>query len=132
MSILVVDDEYHVRTLLMALLEDAGYDTDGAANGREAVNCLRQNPGRFRLVLLDAMMPLMSGWALLEVLGENAALAQIPVVLMTAAGDVRKKALECGAVDYLPKPIDVDRLLDIAEYYVDNRQETRERGGSSE
>src|SRR6266542_3399204 len=55
MSILVVDDEAPVRTVVMAILEDTEYDVIGAANGRDAVACLRKDPGRFQLVLHERM-----------------------------------------------------------------------------
>ena len=124
MSVLIVDDEYHIRDVLIAFLLDAGYDATGARDGRDAINCLRQHPGRFRLVLLDVMMPYMTGWELLDRIRSDPALATLPVILMTAAENVQQKALEQGATDYLPKPIDLDELLDIVEnYYIQDQRE---------
>lgn len=117
MSVLIVDDEYYIRDVLTAFLLDAGYDATGARNGRDAVDCLHQHPGHFRLILLDVMMPYMTGWELLETIRHDPALATLPVILMTAADNVHQKAIERGATDYLPKPIDLDELLDIVEYY---------------
>ena len=124
MSVLIVDDEYYIRDVLVAFLLDAGYDATSARNGRDAMDCLRQYPGRFRLILLDVMMPYMTGWELLERIRNDTALATLPVILMTAAENVHQRALERGATDYLPKPIDLDELLDIVEnYYVDEERE---------
>src|ERR1043165_1449600 len=124
MSVLIVDDEYYIRDVLIAFLLDAGYDASGARNGRDAVDCLHQHPGRFRLILLDVMMPYMTGWELLERIRSDPTLARMPVILMTDGENVHQKALEQGATDYLPKPIDLDELLDIVEYYyVDHQRE---------
>ncbi|MEP7190831.1 MAG: response regulator, partial [Roseiflexaceae bacterium] len=106
MSILVVDDEAPVRALVMALLEDTHYDVIGVANGRDAVACLYKNPSRFQLVLLDLMMPYMSGWEVLNTIQSHPTLAPIPVVIMTAGANVRQQALDLGAAGYLPKPLD--------------------------
>ena len=123
MSILVVDDEAPVRALVMAILEDTHYDVIGAANGRDAVTCLCKNPSRFQLVLLDLMMPYMNGWDVLHAMQSHITLAPIPVVIMTAGANVRQQALDLGAAAYLPKPLDLDQLLDIAEqYYPHERQ----------
>jgi len=117
MSILVVDDEGPVRAVVMAILEETHYEVVGAANGREAVACLCKNPSRFQLVLLDLMMPYMSGWDVLNTMQSHPTLAQIPVVIMTAGANVRQQALDYGAAGYLPKPLDFDQLLDVAKHY---------------
>lgn len=123
MSILVVDDEAPVRAVVMALLEDSHYDVIGAANGRDAVACLYTNPSRFQLILLDLMMPYMSGWDVLHAIQSYPTLAPIPVVIMTAGANVRWQARDRGAAGYLPKPLDLDQLLDIAEHYVKDARE---------
>lgn len=117
MSILVVDDEVSVRAMLIALLEDMQYDVRGAANGRDALARLRNEPGRFRLILLDLMMPFMSGWDVLLSMQSDPALADIPIVMMTAGADVRRQALDLGAVGYVSKPVDLDQLLGIVEQH---------------
>jgi CheY-like chemotaxis protein len=123
MSILVVDDEAPVRSMLLTFFEDVQYDAFGAPNGRAALACLRGDPGRFHLVLLDLMMPFLSGWDVLLALQSDPALAEIPIVLMTAGANVRQQALELGAVGYLSKPVDFDLLLSIVEQYYPNEQQ---------
>jgi CheY-like chemotaxis protein len=123
MNILVVDDEAPVRAVVTALLEDIDYDVVGVANGRDAMACLRQNPGRFQLVLLDIMMPYMSGWEVLRTMRAHPALASIPVVIMTAGANVRQQALELGVAGYLSKPLDFDQLLDIAADLTSDEQQ---------
>jgi CheY-like chemotaxis protein len=115
MSILVIDDEAPVRAVVMALLEDTDYDVIGAGNGLEAMASLHKDPSRFQLVLLDLMMPYMSGWDVLNTMRSQPTLASIPVVIMTAGANMRQQALDSGAAGYLPKPIDFDQLLDITE-----------------
>ena len=115
MNILIVDDEAPVRAVVTALLEDTQYDVVGVANGRDAVACLHNDPRRFQLVLLDLMMPYMSGWDVLQAMRAHPTLASIPVVIMTAGANVRQQAFDLGAAAYLSKPLDFDQLLDIAE-----------------
>ena len=117
MSVLVVDDEDSIRDVVIAILEYAGYQAAGAVNGRDAIDCLKNNQGRFRLVLLDVMMPLMNAWDVLYEVRQDPALAAIPMIHMTAGSNARQKAMEQGAAGYLPKPIDIDALLDTVEYY---------------
>jgi CheY-like chemotaxis protein len=123
MSILIVDDEAPVRAVLMAILEDTHYDAIEVANGRDAVACLCKNPSRFQLVLLDLMMPYMSGWEVLHAIQTHPALASIPVVIMTVGTNVHQQALERGAAAYLCKPLDFDQLLDIAERFCPHEQQ---------
>ena len=120
LEVLVVDDEAPVRAVVAAILEETHYDVLEAANGRDAVACLRGQPGRFQLVLLDLMMPYMSGWEVLHTIQTQPALASIPVVIMTAGANMYQQALDRGAVGYLSKPLDLDRLLDIAEQFCPN------------
>jgi CheY-like chemotaxis protein len=117
MSVLVVDDQDSIRDVVIAILEYAGYQAAGAVNGRDAIDCLKNNQGRFRLVLLDVMMPLMNAWDVLYEVRQDPTLAAIPMILMTAGSNARQKAMEQGAAGYLPKPIDIDALLDTVEYY---------------
>jgi two-component system sensor histidine kinase/response regulator len=122
MKILIVDDEDPIREVLIDILADANYEAIGVRNGREAVECLRTHPGRFQLVLLDVMMPALDGWGVLEAMRGDPSLAVVPVVIMTAAENVHQKALKRGAVGYLPKPIDLNELLETVEFYSRDQQ----------
>jgi two-component system, chemotaxis family, chemotaxis protein CheY len=123
MSILVVDDEAPVRAVVTALLEDTQYDVAEVANGQDALACLHRHPSRFQLVLLDLMMPYMSGWEVLRAIQTNPALASVSVVIMTAGSNVYQQALDRGAAGYLSKPLDFDQLLDVAEYFCPHEQQ---------
>jgi len=98
-----VDDDDSIREVLAEVLRDEGYDVACASNGEQALSELRKDR-QPDLMLLDLMMPVMSGWELLELLQENADLARIPVVVVSAM-------TAPGACEHLAKPIDLDRLL---------------------
>ena len=123
MCILVVDDEAPVRSMLLAFFEDVQYEAIGAPNGRTALECLHENPERYDLVLLDVMMPFLSGWDVLMAMQSDPTLADIPIVMMTAGANVRQHALELGAVGYLSKPVDFDVLQRIVEEYYPNAEQ---------
>lgn len=115
-SILVVDDDPDVRDAISDALGDEGYRVTGACNGREALEQLRQRT-RPSLILLDMMMPEMDGWRFRMELKKEPDLAEIPVVILSAHGNVRDAALALGAADYLRKPLRIESLLEIAERY---------------
>lgn len=112
--ILVVEDDADIRSTLRQVLEAEGFSTDGAQNGAEALRKLLgdQMPC---LVLLDLMMPIMSGPELLARMRQDPRLSSIPVVLVSAWAH-EAEATE-GAQGFLKKPIDLGALLDVAGRY---------------
>jgi adenylate cyclase len=109
--ILVVDDTPHNVKLLADLLSAKGYAVSTAASGREALAKVdAEHPD---LILLDVVMPEMSGYEVCRKLRDNPATAVLPVVLVTALdpGEERIKGLESGADDFLTKPIQQAELL---------------------
>jgi CheY-like chemotaxis protein len=115
-SILVVDDDPDVRDSLTEILGDEGYRVTGVRNGREALEYLHEQR-RPSLILLDMMMPEMDGWRFRVEQQKSPELAPIPVVLLSAHGNVREAALALGAADYLRKPLRIESLLEIADRY---------------
>jgi two-component system, chemotaxis family, chemotaxis protein CheY len=106
-SVLVVEDNDDIRQAIGELLEDEGYETALAEDGRHALELLSRVP-RPCLLLIDLVMPRMDGWQLVDMLSHDDRLATIPVVLMSAAS---KTALPHHRT--LKKPIDLDLLLQI-------------------
>jgi class 3 adenylate cyclase len=110
-SVLVVDDEPQNRDMLSRRLRGRGFDVEVAADGREALNAIWN--GRFELVILDIMMPGMSGIEVLEAVRREQSPTELPVIMATAldTSDVTADALRKGANDYVTKPIDFRALL---------------------
>jgi CheY-like chemotaxis protein len=109
--ILVVEDDATTRDALKACLQGKGYGVACAANGREALHHLRR-AGRPWLILLDLSMPVMDGWAFRRHQRSAAAWASIPVVVLSGESDLPRHAAALGAAAYLPKPVELDGLLD--------------------
>jgi CheY-like chemotaxis protein len=107
--ILVVDDDPSASEALSTLLEDEGYEVARAPNGQIALNQLKSAPVP-AAIILDLMMPVMDGWEFRRHQQQNAELASIPVVVVSALR--QPKAVE-GVAAILTKPLDVDRLLGI-------------------
>jgi CheY-like chemotaxis protein len=106
--VLVVEDDADVRESLIALLELEGYTAAGAADGGEALAALRATGAC--IVVLDLFMPVMNGTAFLDAKRQDAALADVPVVVITA-DPVAASQVRGRVVDALVKPLDHDRLL---------------------
>ncbi len=113
-TILVVEDDGATRESLGLILGAQGYGVLGAANGQEALGLLRSGPHP-NLILLDLMMPVMDGWQFRREQERDAALAAIPVVVLSADGSVRQKAAALHATDYLQKPVEVESLLETIQ-----------------
>ncbi len=124
--LLVVEDDADLRDALCATLEIAGHDAVSARDGNEALAILARRP--VSLVISDIQMQPMDGVALLRAI--RASHAGIPVVLMTAFGDIRDAvaAMRAGASDYLAKPFDPASLLQLVERYRIRLQEQDEHG----
>lgn len=110
-TILVVEDDAATRESLGLILGTQGYGVLGAGNGQEALDLLRAGPYP-DLILLDLMMPIMDGWQFRREQTRDAVLAGIPVVVLSADGNVRPKAAALGAAGYLQKPVEVECLLE--------------------
>ena len=105
--ILIVDDEFGIVEAVRDLLSDEGYRTVIAHNGRNAL--ARMAEERPALVLLDYMMPVMDGPAVLEAMQASDTLRDVPVVMMSASAAHQWRHLPCAA--FLPKPFGLDQLL---------------------
>ena len=108
--ILVVDDVPQNVRLLEALLTPHGYEVVVAENGTTALERVRSE--RPDLILLDVVMPDMDGYEVCRRLRQNDETAVLPVIMVTSSiGQEKKMAIEAGADDFIPKPLDHDELL---------------------
>jgi two-component system, chemotaxis family, chemotaxis protein CheY len=117
MSILVIDDNPAVRTMLADILHDEGYQVVCAANGAEALVILRGHPHPIRLILLDLDMPVMNGKEFRQLQIQEPVFAAIPVVVISAEPEVAHQVDSVGVADYIPKPVVYDTLLDTVKYH---------------
>lgn len=109
--ILVVDDNQQNRELLQAYLEDIDCDTIAASDGPEALKLVSKRPPD--LILLDVMMPKMSGFEVCRRLKNNPQTAGISVIMVTALnefGDI-ERGIDCGTDDFISKPVNKLELL---------------------
>lgn len=121
-QILVVDDTEFNRTLIGALLSEAGFSRIAyATNGVEALEVIAENPPD--LIILDIMMPQMDGFEVLRRLRADKAHADTPVLVQTALSGTedRNKAFTAGTTDLVSKPLDRAELLARVRIHLENR-----------
>lgn len=102
--ILVTDDEDSIRSMLMATLKDDGWDVDGAINGKDAIEKIKQRPPH--IVLSDINMPEVTGTELLEFVKANHPQTEFVIMTSHATLESALKAVQLGAYDYLNKPFE--------------------------
>jgi two-component system response regulator MtrA len=127
-TILVVDDDPDIRDLIEAILEAAGHNVTLAADGQEALSKLKRKP--YDLVVLDIMMPTMSGYKVLEQIRAMPSRASTPVIVVTAKHDPTgvMREVKGGAVDHLAKPFLPDELEEVVgRALAANQESTDER-----
>lgn len=114
-KIMVVDDEPYIARVIKFKLEQEGYTVISANDGQSGLQKIKEE--KPDLVLLDVMMPGLSGYEVCQKIKEDAELAGIPVVILTAKGQERdrEQGLTMGASDYITKPFSPNRLLELVK-----------------
>jgi len=110
-TILVAEDQEHIRSLITYKLRHSGYTVVTAVDGLEAIKKAEEtNPD---LILLDVMMPLLTGFEVLARLKQHEKLKTVPVLMVTAQSQEEEviKGLELGADDYITKPFSPNELV---------------------
>src|SRR3954466_9902901 len=109
--ILVVEDDPDIADLVARYLDKAGFTTERAVSGREALQAIAARPPE--LVVLDLMLPQLDGLEVCRLLRASEATAAIPIIMLTARSDESERivGLEIGADDYLPKPFSPSELV---------------------
>jgi CheY-like chemotaxis protein len=107
-TVLLVEDDYDVRDTLEDLLESEGFEVIPAANGKQAIDFLKfARPKTDVVVVLDLMMPMVSGWEVLDFLTRDPQLTEIPVIVLSAVATERPPR----AQEFVRKPFTMERLV---------------------
>jgi CheY-like chemotaxis protein len=117
-KVLIVDDEPFNIDVLQQELEDLDYEIITASNGQEALDKIQSEQPD--LILLDLMMPVLDGFAVLAEIKADTYLRTTPVIIVSAANDSKSvvKGIKQGADDYITKPIDADHLKNKLKEYL--------------
>jgi CheY-like chemotaxis protein len=113
--ILVVEDDLDIRESVVEVLQDEGHVVTAAGDGREALDLLQSASPAPDLILLDLMMPVMSGYQFREEQLKRPALAAIPVLVVTADVNARAKAESLKAAGFVQKPLKIQPLIDVVD-----------------
>ncbi|WNZ61522.1 response regulator [Myxococcus sp. MxC21-1] len=118
-KVLVVDDDMRNIFALTSVLENHGMQVVFAENGRAAIEMLEQHRD-VDIVLMDVMMPEMDGYETMRAIRKDLKYSSLPIIAVTAKAlkDDREKCMAAGASDYLPKPVDTDKLLELIRLWV--------------
>ncbi|MFB7138305.1 MULTISPECIES: response regulator [Bacillaceae] len=119
-KLLIVDDQYGIRLLLHEIFKKEGYEVFQAANGFQAIDIVVKDCPD--LVILDMKIPGMDGVEILKRIKEIN--KDIKVILMTAYGelDIIEEAKKLGALQYFPKPFDIDEIKKVVREYTSQPQ----------
>jgi CheY-like chemotaxis protein len=118
--VLVVDDDVRNIFALASLLERYEMEVLYAEDGQTGINMLQTHPS-IDVVLMDVMMPEMDGYTTMQRIRQISQFSSLPIIALTAKamqGD-REQCLAAGASDYIPKPVDSDRLLALLRAWLD-------------
>ena len=117
MRVLVVEDDPDISDALKQMLEFEGYAVACARHGLDALAKLREDDGTADLILLDLRMPVMDGFAFREAQLGDAALKEIPVVVVTADSHAAERSATLHVDTILRKPVDPGHLLDVVKTF---------------
>lgn len=112
-TILVVDDRWENRSVLVNLLEPIGFILKEAHHGEEALNILQSHP--INLLITDMIMPVMNGYDLIKKIKNDPQFQALKIIVSSASVSDRDRqiSLEIGGDDFLPKPVDANQLLEL-------------------
>src|SRR3989449_11778840 len=118
-KVLVVDDDVRNIFAITSMLESNGLDVIYAENGKDGIQALERNPD-VDVVLMDVMMPEMDGYETMRAIRRDPAHKALPIIAITAKAlkDDREKCIQAGASDYLAKPVEADKLLELIRLWV--------------
>ena len=116
-SILIIDDEIEILNMLGSWFEENNYQVMKASNGKDGLDFLKQKIPN--IVLLDIIMPKMTGFQVLSEIKRDPRTSLVPVIMLTAMGDTSAifETQRMRATDYVIKPFDLDALLRLIKKY---------------
>lgn len=118
-KILIVDDSHEDRELLKAILENKGYVMVEAVNGRQAMDVIRAEAPD--LIFMDIRMPKVDGITASKILRSEKSTQCVPIIIITSFamhGEIEKIAADTGCTDYISKPIDIKKTVEMVEKYI--------------
>lgn len=120
-SILLVEDNEVNRDMLVRRLQRAGHKVTTAGDGESALQAMRQQQPA--VVLMDMNLPIKDGWTACREAQQDASIAEIPIIALTAHAmeEDKHRALEAGCSDYATKPVDFPDLLAMIAAQLDAR-----------
>jgi CheY-like chemotaxis protein len=109
-----VDDDVRNIFALASVLEAQGLEVVYAENGKDGIATLERNPD-VDVVLMDVMMPEMDGYETMRAIRKDSNFKSLPIIAITAKAlkEDREKCIVAGASDYLPKPVDPEKLIEL-------------------
>ena len=120
----MIDDDARNLFAITSLLEERGLGVITADTAREGIELLEREGDAIDLVLMDIMLPEMDGYEATRRIRSNPRFAELPIVALTAKAmpEDRARCLEAGCTDFLPKPLDVERLLSVLDERLPRRR----------
>jgi CheY-like chemotaxis protein len=115
--VLLVEDDADIREVIEEALERRGFLTRAVEDGHQALTYLRDALDKPSLILLDLTMPKMSGWEFMEAQVGDPAIAAIPVVVLSAVGDLDRRAGPARWAGVLSKPVSLETLIETVKRF---------------
>jgi CheY-like chemotaxis protein len=112
--VLVVDDDEFIRSCVVDILRDEGYDVFDAPHGAAALALIDESPPD--VILLDMRMPVLDGWGFARAYRDRPG-PHAPIVVMTAAQDAAQRAAQVNSASFIAKPFQIDELIDCVARY---------------
>ena len=129
-TVLVVDDDRDLREALCTALSDSGFTAAGCGDGRQALEYLKSGEPKPALILLDWMMPVMSGGEFLEAKARDPDISDIPVVVISAHVKADLFGVSLGIQTLLRKPFPLGELIGEVEKYASRSNQSSSSAGS--
>lgn len=115
-TILIVEDDEGILETLCYILEDSGFHIIQADDGEEFIEKINKN--NVDLILLDYWVPQLNGGDIIKKLRAKKKTKQTPIIVISASQHIKDEALRLGANDFIPKPFDIDQLVNTVRRYL--------------